>query len=212
MAPVEPTECDGITRHLQVHSGLEGFDEDLDTLISIYEELQLCSGDIANPELDLLTFASGAHYFGVLTEYEIHPPPKEDKKSAEEQDDSPFDCVAAPSKPRNRSPYRRLPSGSHKEVNWNRYTVDADEMPSTADVEAALWALDNSTHEEKEKAFARGGVFTGPKGSKRFIPTGDFMDDEARRASNATKASPFTGTELQIIRSFDPKLIADYAA
>lgn len=77
-----------ISYRLEVHDGLEGFDEDLDELMNLFEELQHSSGDIANPELDLLTFASSADYFGVLVRDEIHtitetdvPPEATTKKS-----------------------------------------------------------------------------------------------------------------------------------
>ncbi|KAH6909624.1 hypothetical protein BKA70DRAFT_1102500, partial [Coprinopsis sp. MPI-PUGE-AT-0042] len=182
-SPEKPTEVEGITtRHLQVHSGLEGFDEDLDTLTSIYEELQLCSGDIANPELDLLTFASGAHYFGVLTEYEIYTPPKEEEKSAEE--DSPTRATTPPH-PYYQSPFRHQPSKRQKKVDWSNYAVNPDEIPSTADVDASLRALDNSTPNDKERASAG----RGRGGSKRFIPSSLF-GDQAPRASHGAKASP----------------------
>jgi hypothetical protein len=61
----------GPTYRLEVHRGLEGFGDGLDELRSLFAELQRSSGDIADPELDLLTFANAAHYFGVLTKDEV---------------------------------------------------------------------------------------------------------------------------------------------
>ena len=74
------------TRHLQVHPGLEGFDEDLDALTALYQELQQCSADVAHPKLDFLTFACSAHWLGVLTELEVFTPTPvvEDKEKKED--------------------------------------------------------------------------------------------------------------------------------
>ncbi|TFK20530.1 hypothetical protein FA15DRAFT_673433 [Coprinopsis marcescibilis] len=55
-------------KRIVIKQGLEGHDLDLDNLSKMFEQLQHCSPDLANPELDLLTFVWCAHYFGVITE------------------------------------------------------------------------------------------------------------------------------------------------
>jgi hypothetical protein len=46
--------------------GLEGYDETWESLIPLFEQLQLVCPDVASPVLDVLTFAQTAHYFSVL--------------------------------------------------------------------------------------------------------------------------------------------------
>lgn len=53
-------------RKLVFSKRLQGFDDTWESLIPLFEELQLFSADVANPTLDLLTFAQTAHYFSVL--------------------------------------------------------------------------------------------------------------------------------------------------
>lgn len=67
----EPVEEAGPNHRLGVHRGPDGFGDDLEELRNLFGELQRSSADIANPDLDLLTFASSAQYFGVLTRDEI---------------------------------------------------------------------------------------------------------------------------------------------
>lgn len=51
---------------LVISNSLDGFDAELAQLLPLYEQLQLITTELADPELDLLTFAHAAHYFGVL--------------------------------------------------------------------------------------------------------------------------------------------------
>jgi hypothetical protein len=51
---------------LVISNSLDGFDAELAQLFPLYEQLQLITTELADPELDLLTFAHTAHYFGVL--------------------------------------------------------------------------------------------------------------------------------------------------
>jgi hypothetical protein len=55
-----------------VHHGLEGLDDEIDKLLSLYEELQLVSVEAgAEVEKDFFTFALTATYFGVITARKI---------------------------------------------------------------------------------------------------------------------------------------------
>ena len=53
---------------VKVSRGLKGQDDNLDVLSALFEQLQLLTVDASNPELDLITFAHSAYYFGVITE------------------------------------------------------------------------------------------------------------------------------------------------
>ena len=53
---------------VKISRGLEGQDDNLDALSTLFEQLQLLTVDASNPELDLITFAHSAYYFGVITE------------------------------------------------------------------------------------------------------------------------------------------------
>lgn len=65
--------------------GLEGQDDNLDVLFPLFEQLQLATVEAADPHLDLITFATSAYYFGIITEHYIPPtpapePPGDNKK------------------------------------------------------------------------------------------------------------------------------------
>jgi hypothetical protein len=53
---------------VEISRGLKGQDGNLDALSALFEELQLLTVDTSNPELDLITFAHSAYFFGVITE------------------------------------------------------------------------------------------------------------------------------------------------
>ena len=57
--------------------GLEGYDETWESLIPLFEQLQLVCPDVANPTLDVLTFAHTAHYFSVLHLENVEEEPDE---------------------------------------------------------------------------------------------------------------------------------------
>lgn len=59
------------TYEIELLDGLEGQDDNLDTLFPLFEQLQLATVEAADPHLDLITFATSAYYFGVITEYYI---------------------------------------------------------------------------------------------------------------------------------------------
>ncbi|KAJ2925097.1 hypothetical protein H1R20_g12004, partial [Candolleomyces eurysporus] len=69
--------------------GLEGYDETWELLIPLFEQLQPVCADVANPTLDVLTFAHTAHYFSVLHVEKIAD---EDEKSGNEEDSSLDTC------------------------------------------------------------------------------------------------------------------------
>lgn len=48
--------------------GLLDQDDNIDTLSELFEKMQLVTVDIADPSLDLITFAQSAHYFAVILE------------------------------------------------------------------------------------------------------------------------------------------------
>lgn len=52
---------------IQIHSGLDGQDENLDDLTFLYEELQLLTVDAADPCEDIIAFAHKTHYFGIIS-------------------------------------------------------------------------------------------------------------------------------------------------
>ncbi|TFK41631.1 hypothetical protein BDQ12DRAFT_570835, partial [Crucibulum laeve] len=58
------------TRGVFLIPGIEGQDDNYDLLCGMFEQLQVATVEAANPELDLITFASGAHYLGVIVERE----------------------------------------------------------------------------------------------------------------------------------------------
>ncbi|EDR09523.1 uncharacterized protein LACBIDRAFT_318670 [Laccaria bicolor S238N-H82] len=53
---------------VKISRGLQGQDDNLDALSALFEQLQLLTVDASNPELDLITFAHSAYFFGVITE------------------------------------------------------------------------------------------------------------------------------------------------
>ncbi|RXW20166.1 hypothetical protein EST38_g5669 [Candolleomyces aberdarensis] len=69
--------------------GLEGYDETWELLIPLFEQLQLVCADVANPTLDVLTFAHTAHYFSVLHVEKIED---QDVKSGNEEGSSLDPC------------------------------------------------------------------------------------------------------------------------
>ncbi|KAJ7487797.1 hypothetical protein FB451DRAFT_1390784 [Mycena latifolia] len=57
-----------IGKHITISDGLQGQDDHFETLMSLWEELQLCSLDSAvHPECDLLSFSQSAFLLGVIT-------------------------------------------------------------------------------------------------------------------------------------------------
>lgn len=54
-------------KQVAIQKGLEGQDDNLDLLQSYFEELKAVTVEPSPPELDLLTFATCTHYFGVIT-------------------------------------------------------------------------------------------------------------------------------------------------
>lgn len=51
---------------MYLSSGLLGQDDNFDKLSALWEQLQMCTIETADPALDLMTFAGNAHYFGVI--------------------------------------------------------------------------------------------------------------------------------------------------
>ncbi|KAJ3506998.1 hypothetical protein NMY22_g17073 [Coprinellus aureogranulatus] len=68
---------------LVISPSLDGFDAELEQLIPLFEALQPASADLADPHLDLLTFACTAHYFGVL--YEERDKEAEEREAKERE-------------------------------------------------------------------------------------------------------------------------------
>lgn len=53
---------------ITVSAGLEGQDDHFETLMSLWEDLQLCSLDAAaQPQCDFLSFAQSAFFLGIVT-------------------------------------------------------------------------------------------------------------------------------------------------
>lgn len=80
---------------VKISRGLEGQDDNLDTLNALFEELQLLTVDASNPELDLITFAHSAYYFGVITEVDEPAQrrcaaPESDRESTWSMDEEPI--------------------------------------------------------------------------------------------------------------------------
>jgi hypothetical protein len=80
---------------VEISRGLEGQDGNLDALSALFEELQLLTVDASNPELDLITFAHSAHYFGVITEVDEVAQqrcavPESDRESTWSMDEEPI--------------------------------------------------------------------------------------------------------------------------
>ncbi|KAJ7432899.1 hypothetical protein B0H11DRAFT_2123567 [Mycena galericulata] len=54
--------------HISISDGLNGQDDHIETLLSLWEQLQLCSLEVAaQPECDLFSFAQFAFFLGVIT-------------------------------------------------------------------------------------------------------------------------------------------------
>lgn len=64
------------TYETEISNGLEGHDDNLDVLSTLFEQLQLATLEAADPHTDLITFAtsSSVYYFGVITEHYIPVP------------------------------------------------------------------------------------------------------------------------------------------
>lgn len=60
---------------LYLSEGLTGQDENLDTLSALFEEIQLSTSETASADIDLLSFAHGAHFFGVICIKGLEPEP-----------------------------------------------------------------------------------------------------------------------------------------
>ncbi|KAJ7755333.1 hypothetical protein DFH07DRAFT_821857 [Mycena maculata] len=59
-------------KHITISDGLQGQDEHIETLLSLWENLQLCSLEAAaQPECDLFSFAQSVFYLGVIS---LSPP------------------------------------------------------------------------------------------------------------------------------------------
>ncbi|KAH6909625.1 hypothetical protein BKA70DRAFT_1276674, partial [Coprinopsis sp. MPI-PUGE-AT-0042] len=164
------------TYRLEVHDGLQGFDGDFDELLSLFGELQRSSADIANPELDLLTFAASAHYFGVLTRDEFHTPrdPEADVESLQAQ----LDIII-----RNRS---KLPT-----------SFDADAIRArhaSRDAETELFARISAAYLEKMQLGKKGKK----KKKKANKPQGTSNDGENLESSRKNAAA---GTSTTIAES-----------
>ncbi|KAF4581283.1 hypothetical protein EYR40_002869 [Pleurotus pulmonarius] len=52
--------------NMYLSSGLLGQDDNFDKLSALWEQLQMCTIETADPALDLMTFAGNAYYFGVI--------------------------------------------------------------------------------------------------------------------------------------------------
>ncbi|KAL0958146.1 hypothetical protein HGRIS_000313 [Hohenbuehelia grisea] len=62
-----------LTEKVILQEGLIGMDGHIEKLTTLWEELQLCSVDVAHPSLDLLTFAETCFYLGVIS---LKPDPR----------------------------------------------------------------------------------------------------------------------------------------
>jgi RimJ/RimL family protein N-acetyltransferase len=79
-----------------IQKGLEGQDDNLDLLQSYFEELKAVTVEPSSPELDLLTFATCTHYFGVITLTTENIEDDEDAEGEPEEDSVDAGYVASP--------------------------------------------------------------------------------------------------------------------
>ncbi|EAU81447.2 hypothetical protein CC1G_05277 [Coprinopsis cinerea okayama7 len=162
---------------IAISQGLEGRDEDLDTLTSLFEELQMCSADVANPELDLLTFATMAQYFGVITEVPPPPPPTEDETKPQSVPDSP---------PRNPFQSSWVPRA--------QWSADADSPMKTEEINPEPYALDDVDTGAYfgPAAHREGGCDPGPPENA----IGDSLDDMVDFDEYCKKPKTANGTPV----------------
>ncbi|KAF9457546.1 hypothetical protein BDZ94DRAFT_202162 [Collybia nuda] len=72
------------TYDIQLSMGLEGQDDNLDILSRLFEQLQVATVETADPHLDLITFATSAYYFAVISEYYVPPSPAPESDKEDE--------------------------------------------------------------------------------------------------------------------------------
>ncbi|KAJ7039755.1 hypothetical protein C8F04DRAFT_1084706 [Mycena alexandri] len=72
-----------VGEHILISDGLEGQDDNFETVMTLWEDLQLSSFEVAaqQPSMDFISFAQTAFFFGVIT----RAPASESKEAAEQQ-------------------------------------------------------------------------------------------------------------------------------
>lgn len=78
-----------------IKRGMEGQDSNLDLLQSYFKELKAVTVEPSLPHIDLLTFATCTHYFGVITLTQLDAY-DEDAEGEPEEDSSDAGYVASP--------------------------------------------------------------------------------------------------------------------
>lgn len=73
-----------VGKHIIISDGLEGQDDNFESLMTLWEDLQLSSFEVAaqQPSMDVISFAHAAFFFGVITR--VAPTADESKEAVPE--------------------------------------------------------------------------------------------------------------------------------
>ncbi|GLB39161.1 hypothetical protein LshimejAT787_0603230 [Lyophyllum shimeji] len=135
---------------------LEGQDDHLDHLFCLFEQLQVATVEASRPDMDLLTFAESAYYFGVVLVKRPRPKPVEPEPSERNPPTSLWEHLnkRAKKRPREAAHYREpLGSPLHRKVR----KVDVESPPSSShshlDESAGTWSSNSSVRSSSPPAY-----------------------------------------------------------